>query len=119
MPNPPKALGVKRKYFPRERQSAAFLWPDFRTRVAAAEENTPRRSGLVIGDRSMRAICCCARRDEWIRDDRRADSYNCDEDSPLTSRGSERGARRIDNATDPDPKEKIKTAIWPGSRNGP
>ena len=47
-PNPHKALGVKRKYFPRERLPAAFFLPDVRTSVAAAAENSPRRSGLVI-----------------------------------------------------------------------
>ena len=47
-PNRHKALGVKRKYFPRERQSAAFCLPDFRTSVAAAAENSPRRPGLAI-----------------------------------------------------------------------
>src|SRR5579871_3859856 len=45
-----KALGVKRKYFPRERQSAAFFLPDFRTRVAAMAETTPQRPGLHTRD---------------------------------------------------------------------
>src|SRR5579871_662987 len=43
MRNSHKALGVKRKYFPRERLSTAFLWPDFRTGIAAAAETTPQR----------------------------------------------------------------------------
>ena len=51
MPNSHKALGVKRKYFPRERLPAAFFLPDVRTSVAAAAENSPRRPGLAIHDR--------------------------------------------------------------------
>jgi hypothetical protein len=43
-----KALGVKRRYFPRERLPAAFCWPDIRTSVAAVAETTPSAIRLVL-----------------------------------------------------------------------